>query len=65
MFGGFPKVIAGYDISYAPLSVKPFVGFEDQDAFGAIPIYDLRYIAGVTQTYRLDSDGTTVSPSLP
>jgi hypothetical protein len=60
-----PSVVAGFDISYRPFSRKAFVGPEYQAAFGSIPIYDVRVINGAATAYRLDPDGTTVTPNLP
>jgi hypothetical protein len=60
-----PPVLAGFDISYKNFKLKPFVGYDDQAAFGSIPIYDVRIVGQVATAYRLDQDGKTINPPLP
>jgi RHS repeat-associated protein len=60
------SVVAGFDISYAPFTAppgqyyKPPIGNYYQEAFGQIPIYDIRQRAGEFITHLQTPGGLTV-----
>jgi RHS repeat-associated protein len=56
------RVVAGFDITYRPFigeGAKFPIGGHYQEAFGQIPIYDVRQIAGEFETYLRTVEGLT------